>query len=202
MTTTEPKPTDSPRARRKAAAAAARTGRPPGGLAVPALAGATGACVLLGGAFMDVPAASGFLGPRFFPLAVGALLTVVALAATAQALWAARTRRVSSPAPEPPSTAALAEEAADPTGATSPERGDRRTLATMAATLVAHLLLLQPLGWLVSGTLLFWGISYAVDRRRPLLDLCVAATLAGLVQLLFSGLLDVTLPAGILGRVL
>jgi putative tricarboxylic transport membrane protein len=71
----------------------------------------------------------------------------------------------------------------------------------MAATLAGHLLLLQPLGWLIAGTLLFWGISTALGPRRPLLDLFVAAALAGVVQMVFSGLLDVPLPAGPLGGI-
>ncbi|GAB3206057.1 hypothetical protein GCM10027294_07060 [Marinactinospora endophytica] len=160
-------------------------------LAVPAVTAVVALLLLSGGALMRVPKASGFLGPQFFPLTVGALLMLTALVSAAWALrrGSARIGRGGTgggrDTAEPPSP-----------------RGDWRTLTTMAATLLAHLALLQPLGWLLSGTLLFWGISHALDRRHPLFDLCVAAALAGVVQLVFSGLLEVALPAGLLGKVL
>ncbi|MDA0564452.1 tripartite tricarboxylate transporter TctB family protein [Streptomonospora sp. S1-112] len=233
MTTAEPRPTGAPEAAPEAAPAAtaapeaapapARAGGRRAALAVPALTAAITVCCLAGGALMEVPAAAGFLGPRFFPLAVGALLLATALASAA---WALRPgARAAAPDAPPAPPASEGGPAAAPDGAApahdgpsaadatapaggnaapgaAPVRSDWRALGTMAATFTAHLLLLEPLGWLVAGTLLFWGTSFALDRRRPLLDLCVAAALSGTVQLLFSGLLDVPLPAGLLGKVL
>ncbi|MEU5855664.1 tripartite tricarboxylate transporter TctB family protein [Nocardiopsis dassonvillei] len=174
-------------------------------LAVPAVTLVTALFLLVGGMVIRVPESSGFLGPQFFPLTVGALLGVTACVAGVRAVLAVRR----SPSAETTGTAAApttaAEAAPDAVAAASDaksEHGDWRTLGVMAATLTAHVLLLQPLGWLLSGTLLFWGVSFALDRRSPLLDLCVAVALAAIVQICFSGLLDVSLPSGLLGKVL
>ncbi|WP_231391547.1 tripartite tricarboxylate transporter TctB family protein [Nocardiopsis sp. CNS-639] len=215
-------------------------------LAVPVVTLVTALFLLVGGMAIRVPESSGFLGPQFFPLTVGALLGVTACVAGARAVLAVRrspsagtTATPAAPgAPEssgasaPPestgtsatpggsgsraeaaaSTAPTATDTATDDGAATAngaaaddaksEHGDWRTLGIMAATLTAHVLLLQPLGWLLSGTLLFWGVSFALDRRSPLLDLCVAVALAAIVQICFSGLLDVSLPSGLLGKVL
>jgi putative tricarboxylic transport membrane protein len=206
-------------------------------LAVPAVTLVTALFLLVGGMAIRAPESSGFLGPQFFPLTVGALLGVTACVAGVRAVLAVRrspsagtTGTPAAPEPSgasaPPestgtsaapggsgsraeaaaSTAPTATDTATATGAAADdaksEHGDWRTLGIMAATLTAHVLLLQPLGWLLSGTLLFWGISFALDRRSPLLDLCVAVALAAIVQICFSGLLDVSLPSGLLGKVL
>lgn len=238
-------------------------------LAVPAVTLVTALLLLVGGVAIRVPESSGFLGPQFFPLTVGALLGVTACAAGVRAVLAVRrspsagaTETPAAPtaptSPEasgvsaPPESTGTSETtgfpvasttsgtpttpgasnspgasaapraaapnatddaatgtdpAADPDASAAAsdarsEHGDWRTLGIMAATLTAHVLLLQPLGWLLSGTLLFWGVSFALDRRSPLLDLCVAVALAAIVQICFSGLLDVSLPSGLLGKVL
>jgi putative tricarboxylic transport membrane protein len=158
---------------------------------VPAVTLVTALFLLVGGIAVRVPESSGFLGPRFFPLTVGALLGVTACVAGVRAVLAVRR----SPSAGTTGTPAAADDAKS-------EHGDWRTLGVMAASLTAHVLLLQPLGWLLSGTLLFWGVSFALDRRSPLLDLCVAVALAAIVQICFSGLLDVSLPSGLLGKVL
>ncbi|WP_223839333.1 tripartite tricarboxylate transporter TctB family protein [Nocardiopsis deserti] len=183
-------------------------------LAVPAVTLVTALFLLVGGVVIRAPESSGFLGPQFFPLTVGALLGVTACVAGARAFLTVR-RSPSARAAETataPTSAEAATDAdpvtdgaatdADATDDAKSAHGDWRTLGIMAATLTAHVLLLQPLGWLLSGTLLFWGVSFALDRRSPLLDLCVAVALAAIVQICFSGLLDVSLPSGLLGKVL
>ncbi len=170
-------------------------------LITPALMTAVAVLLLLGSVLMSVPEASGFLGPRFFPLAVSAFLLVAALVSTTRALRPTRPQNTPPQAPQSSHSNAGTDEKVEEEVA-SQTRSDWRTLAITAVTLVGHVILLQPLGWLIAGTLLFWGISYALDSRRPLFDLCIAATLAGVAQLVFSGLLDVALPAGLLGKVL
>lgn len=200
MTTAEPKRTDEPPAHRTAQSSSSEGfGRRHADLTVPALTAVIAVCLLLGGTLMSVPEASGFLGPRFFPLTIGALLMVTALVTTA---WPFRPRRTAHETAE--STPASAADTTDDGAAdAAPARAqsDWRALAMMAATLAGHVILLQPLGWLLAGTLLFWGISCSLDRRRPVFDLCIAVTTASAVQLVFSGLLGVELPAGILGKV-
>ncbi|MDR7303641.1 tripartite tricarboxylate transporter TctB family protein [Haloactinomyces albus] len=168
-------------------------------LAIAFFAGVPAVLLLLGSMLMRVPEASGFLGPRFFPVAVGIFLMVTALIWTAWSLHRKRSHtRGSIPKTARDSTAdneVISE-------SDNQVHSNWRTLAIMATTMVGHVVLLQPLGWLISGTLLFWGVSYALDHRRPFFDLCIAAAMAGTVQLAFSGLLDIALPAGILGKVL
>lgn len=215
-------------------------------LAVPAVTLVTALFLLVGGMAIRAPESSGFLGPQFFPLTVGALLGVTACAAGVRAVLTVRrspsvgtTGTPAAPASPEASGASAPPESTAPTALTGPTgspetsavpvasgpraeaaapaatgtdaatgtegkgaHGDWRTLGIMAATMTAHVVLLQPLGWLLSGTLLFWGISFALDRRSPLLDLCVAVALAAIVQICFSGLLDVSLPSGLLGKVL
>ena len=67
------------------------------------------------------------------------------------------------------------------------------------ATLVAFTLVLEPLGWLISATLLFVGMSLALGGRHHLRALVIGLGLASLIQVVFSGLLGMQLPAGILG---
>lgn len=185
-------------------------------LAVPAVTLVTALLLLVGGMAIRAPESSGFLGPQFFPLTVGALLGVTACVAGVRAFLTVRrspSAGTAGTATAPTATGSgtgsgsVADSAATGSDANATDNsesahGDWRTLGVMAATLTAHVLLLQPLGWLVSGTLLFWGVSFALDRRSPLLDLCVAVALAAIVQICFSGLLDVSLPSGLLGKVL
>lgn len=169
-------------------------------LTVPGITLVIAVLLLAGGALMRVPESAGYLGPDFFPLTVGAVLLLTALGSGAQAVRTSRKARESSngTASRPQTPADTGEQET-----TAPrEAGDWRTVSLMAATLTAHVLLLQPLGWLIAGTLLFWGISFALDRNKPLMDLFVAVALSALVQMCFSGLLDVALPLGVLGKVL
>lgn len=64
---------------------------------------------------------------------------------------------------------------------------------------MAFTLVLEPLGWLISATLLFVGMSLALGGRHLLRALVIGLGLASLIQVVFSGLLGMQLPAGILG---
>lgn len=168
-------------------------------LTVPGITLVIAVLLLAGGALMRVPESAGYLGPDFFPLTVGAVLLLTALASGARMAWTSRKagEGPNGTASRPQAPATGEQETTAPS-----EAGDWRTVSLMAATLTAHVLLLQPLGWLIAGTLLFWGISFALDRNKPLMDLFVAVALSALVQMCFSGLLDVALPLGVLGKVL
>ncbi|MBE9375405.1 tripartite tricarboxylate transporter TctB family protein [Saccharopolyspora sp. HNM0983] len=152
----------------------ARRGPRSGELLVAAVIVGIGALSLVGAVVMDVPDTAGFLGPRFFPALIGAALLALGLA------LAARELRGSSAAEEP---------------AGSP---DWKPLGLVAATLVLHLLLLDVLGWILAGTALFWGISYALGSRSVLRDLAIALVVAAAVQLGFSAGLGLNLPGGVL----
>lgn len=154
-----------------------RTGRN-AELLVALLVTGIGAFLLHGAASMDVPDTAGFLGPRFFPTVVGVFLAALGV------LLAVRTLRGGRTAADKPQQ--------------DSERIDWKPLGFVGGTLLLHLLLLDVLGWILAGALLFWGVSYALGSRRALRDLGIAFVVAAAVQLGFSAGLGLNLPAGIL----
>ncbi|OLT39121.1 hypothetical protein BJF85_07215 [Saccharomonospora sp. CUA-673] len=160
---------------------------------------------------MDVPDNGAFLGPQFFPYLVGALLAVLSALLVVQNL-----RGTPAPATADTDTASAAdgsderadtgvdESTDDSTPATdsdAPPAIDWKPFGLVALTLVLHMALLQPLGWLIAGAGLFFGISYALGGRNVLRDLGVAFVMSSVAQLAFSAGLGMALPAGILGAV-
>lgn len=122
---------------------------------------------------------AGTVGPRVFPYAVGALLVVTGVAAV---VATARGRL------------GHAEDGEDVDPAV---RTDWATVAKLVAVLVAHLALIDPAGWPVAATVLFFGAAWtlgAVWWRA----LAVAVVLALVVQVVFASGLGLSLPAGIL----
>lgn len=79
---------------------------------------------------------------------------------------------------------------------------DWRTVGLVLGSVVAFTLLLQPLGWLLSGALLFFGVSTAFGGKRSLFEASVALVYSAVVQLAFVAGLGLNLPSGILGGVL
>jgi putative tricarboxylic transport membrane protein len=71
-------------------------------------------------------------------------------------------------------------------------------LGTALAALVGFTLILEPIGWLISATLLFWAMSVALGGRRHVTGLIMGLGLASLIQIVFSGMLGMSLPAGLL----
>ncbi|KID32153.1 Tripartite tricarboxylate transporter TctB family [Prauserella sp. Am3] len=157
--------------------------------------------VLVRTAAMDVPDNGSFLGPQFFPYVVGALLLVLSALLVVQHL-----RR--APATETAGTESADDEPADDgkgaaggSESDTPPAIDWKPFGLVAATLVLHVVLLEPLGWLIAGAGLFFGISYALGGRNVLRDLGVAFVMSAVAQLAFSAGLGMALPAGILGAV-
>ena len=71
-------------------------------------------------------------------------------------------------------------------------------LGTALAALIGFTLILEPVGWLISATLLFWAMSVALGGRRHITGLIMGLGLASMIQVVFSGLLGMSLPAGLL----
>ncbi|MQA11795.1 MAG: tripartite tricarboxylate transporter TctB family protein [Pseudonocardiaceae bacterium] len=156
-----------------------------GELIVVALVAAIGLFLLVQSANMAVPGTAGFLGPRFFPIVVGIFLLVLS------ALLAMQTLRT----PRERDTEQAEGEDREPGGI------DWQPLGIVALTLALHAVLLEPLGWLIAGAGLFFGVSYALGGRHVLRDLGVSFVVAAAAQLGFSAGLGIALPAGILGGV-
>lgn len=77
-----------------------------------------------------------------------------------------------------------------------------RSVLILIACMFANIFLIVPLGWPISGALLFWGSAFALGSRRYLRNLVVAFVMSIGSYLIFAEVLGVELPAGILEGVL
>ncbi|MEV8113845.1 tripartite tricarboxylate transporter TctB family protein [Streptomyces xiamenensis] len=164
---------------------------------------------------MTVPPTAGSPGPQFFPW----IVTGLAYLLTAVLAW--KVIRHPSAPPLPPGAEAPGDEAgtgAADTGAPDTETAahtdapapaqrhrthtDWRSVGIIVGTFVLFTVALEPVGWLLSAALLFFGVTYALDGKRPLFDMSLSLAFSAVIQLAFSAGLGLNLPAGILGGVL
>lgn len=124
------------------------------------------------------------VGPRVFPYVVGAAMVVLAV------LLALATAR---------GDVAAGEEGED-IDLTSP--ADWVTLGKLAGILVLNMLLVNLLGWAITGALLFAGCAWALGSRTLVRDLIVGVVLSVGSWYAFYVGLDVPLPPGILDGIL
>jgi putative tricarboxylic transport membrane protein len=127
---------------------------------------------------ITVPLSSNVVGPRVFPYAVGAILTVAGAAVLVATL---RGRRA-----EP--------EAGEDIDLHAPT--DWVTLAKVVAGFALHVALVDRLGWALAGALLFTVVAWALGGH-PLKAAGVGLVLGFVVQALFVSGLGVSLPAGL-----
>jgi putative tricarboxylic transport membrane protein len=79
---------------------------------------------------------------------------------------------------------------------------DWKTVLPLAGAFVANILLIDWAGWVISGTVLFWGCVWALGSRHYVRDALIAI---GLSVLTFYGFylgLGIHLPAGLLEGIL
>ncbi|WP_350278851.1 tripartite tricarboxylate transporter TctB family protein [Kribbella sp. HUAS MG21] len=124
------------------------------------------------------------IGPKPVPIVLGVLLLLVAV------LYAVDVARGGQ---------GEAEEGED-VDVTSPV--DWRTVVLLIAAFVLNLALIDPLGWVISGTLLFWGSAFALGSRHHVRNLFIAVGLALVTFYAFAIGLGVNLPAGVLQGIL
>ncbi|MFE1469677.1 tripartite tricarboxylate transporter TctB family protein [Nocardiopsis dassonvillei] len=150
-------------------------------------------------AAMPVPPGTEPPGPRFFPTLVAIFMGVTGVALAVQVLL--RPARTA----EAPTTGENADATADDGGAPADEAGpvriDWSCLGIVVASLTVFILLLQPVGWLLSAALLFFGVAYALGSRRYLFDAVLSLVFSSIIQLAFVAGLGLNLPAGILGGI-
>ncbi|MFD9718305.1 tripartite tricarboxylate transporter TctB family protein [Streptomyces sp. NPDC059076] len=82
------------------------------------------------------------------------------------------------------------------------EPSDWRTVLLLAGVFLVFAILINPIGFPISGTLLFWGAAYALGSRHFQRDPLIAAVLSVVTYYLFNNLLGVPLPGGPLMGVL
>ncbi|WP_436760093.1 tripartite tricarboxylate transporter TctB family protein [Streptosporangium sp. V21-05] len=156
--------------------------RPELGLAVLVLA--LGAFVIVGTADVTAAGSTLGLGPRFFPALVGGSMLLIGLFYVVDVLRGGR---------------------GDPEDAEDIDPGTRadwRTVALVSVIFLAFAGLLDLLGWVIAGALLFFGLSVTLGAAHRLRAGVIAIVLSTLTYLVFVRGLGVTLPAGLLSGVI
>ncbi|MGW0228948.1 tripartite tricarboxylate transporter TctB family protein [Actinopolymorpha singaporensis] len=77
-----------------------------------------------------------------------------------------------------------------------------RSVLALIGIFVANALLIDRLGWVISGALLFWGSALALGSRRYVIALAFGVALSLVSFYAFAIGLGVNLPAGILRGIL
>lgn len=148
------------------------------GLVVPAVLAGFSLYLLVG--VLGMNGDTEFPGPRFFPI----LLIVAGFVLSALiALSVVRN-------PEHPENRS---------GRTWRFHSDLQALAWAVGGFLAFALLLQWLGWILAGALLFWCVARGFGSRRVVFDIVLALFMSSLVYLAFDVALGLNLPSGLLG---
>jgi putative tricarboxylic transport membrane protein len=124
------------------------------------------------------------VGPKLFPIAIGSILIVLAV------VLAVAIQRGSV-------GEADAGEDVDPN-----TPGDWRTVGLLVGLFVAVIVLVNPLGWAIAGTLLFAGAATILGNRHYIRNIVIGAALAVASFYAFYSGLGIPLPAGILDGIL
>jgi putative tricarboxylic transport membrane protein len=124
------------------------------------------------------------VGPRLFPMFIGAGLIILSVI-------------LAIAIPRGSVGEADAGEDVDPN-----MPGDWRTVGLLVGVFVATILLVEPLGWAITGALLFAGSATILGNRHYVRNLVIGAVLSvGSFYAFYSGL-GIPLPAGILDGIL
>ena len=150
-------------------------------LGVALLLGVVGVVVLVDAASLDAPySQSDPVGPRTVPFLVAGLLLVCAVALAVNVLRGGHGE---------------AEEGED-VDLTAPT--EWRVVLPLVGAFVANVLLIDRLGWVVSGALLFWASTWALGSRHPVRDAAISLAMSLATFYGFYVGLGIMLPAGIL----
>jgi putative tricarboxylic transport membrane protein len=145
------------------------------------LAGATaalGVYVLVAAGSITVPGSTNTLGPRAFPYLVGGMLLVAGVALVVLVLSGRGGEEEGG-------------EDVDPT-----VRTDWLTVALLVVTLVVHVFTINVVGWPFAAAILFGGAAVILGARPWWRAALVGLVLGLAVQVIFGGLLGLSLPAG------
>ncbi|MFI8527608.1 tripartite tricarboxylate transporter TctB family protein [Promicromonospora sukumoe] len=132
----------------------------------------------VGIATMSVPPGAESPGPKFFPTLLACALYALAALLTVQHFRDHAEHR--------------------PGAAEGRVRSNWRAMGTVLVAFTVFAVLLRPVGWILSATLLFWLVSRALGSRRTLFDVGLALVFASAIQVAFSSGLGLNLPAGFL----
>jgi putative tricarboxylic transport membrane protein len=124
------------------------------------------------------------VGPKPVPVVLGVLLLVVA------AVYAVEVARGGTGEAEAGEDIDLATPV------------DWRTVGLLIGAFVVNIVLIDRLGWVISGSLLFWGSAFALGSRHHVRNLVIAVALSLATFYAFAIGLGVNLPAGVLQGIL
>ena len=124
------------------------------------------------------------VGPRLFPIVIGGILIVLAVV-------------LAVAIPRGSVGEADAGEDVDPN-----TPGDWRTVGLLVGLFVAVIVLVEPLGWVITSTLLFAGAATILGNRHYVRNIVIGAVLALISFYGFYSGLGIPLPAGILDGIL
>jgi putative tricarboxylic transport membrane protein len=79
---------------------------------------------------------------------------------------------------------------------------DWKTVLPLAGAFIANILLIDWAGWVISGTILFWGSAWALGSRHYVRDGIISVALSVLTFYGFYLGLGIHLPAGVLKGIL
>jgi putative tricarboxylic transport membrane protein len=124
------------------------------------------------------------VGPKLFPIVIGVVLIVLAVI-------------LAIVIPRGSMGEADAGEDVDPN-----MPGDWRTVGLLVAAFVALILLVDPLGWVITSTLFFAGAATILGSRHYIRNIAIGLVLALVSFYGFYSGLGIPLPAGILDGIL
>jgi putative tricarboxylic transport membrane protein len=125
-----------------------------------------------------VPVINVAVSPKLFPYIVGGFLTLLALILIIQVIGG----HIGIPE---------GLEANDPI-----IKSDFKAFSIVLFSIILFTLLIQRVGFIISATLTFFGITYAFGVKDIKKSICIALIFSVIVFILFTDLLKVDLPAG------
>jgi putative tricarboxylic transport membrane protein len=154
-------------------------------LGVALLLGAVGGLVLWDAAGLATPySRSDPVGPKTVPYIVAGLLIVCAVMLAINVLRGGHAEA----------------EGGEDVDLTHP--ADWKTVLPLVGAFIANILLIDWAGWVISGTILFWGSVWALGSRRYIRDGLISLALSLLTFYGFYLGLGIALPAGLLEGIL
>lgn len=176
-----------------------------GALVVPAILAALGVFLTYGTLTMQVVGDGGLFGPTTMPWIVAVLCFVVAALLAFDIL---RPRpEFDTPAPAATTTGdadgdAASDAASDADGDVPADTGvNAPAVLTAVGGVAAFIVVLPHLGWILSATGLFVAVAAALGNRRWPATALGGLAVSSAVQIVFSMLLGISLPAGFVGGI-
>ncbi|MEV1292517.1 tripartite tricarboxylate transporter TctB family protein [Pseudonocardia sp. NPDC049635] len=168
-----------------------------GALVVPAILAALGVFLVYGTMTMEVVGGGGLFGPTTMPWIVAVLSFVIA------ALLAFDILRPHAEYDRPTTGAdAVGPDRAEGTDGAEPaaaEGVNGPAVLTAIGGVAGFIVVLPFLGWILSATALFITVAYALGNRRWPGIVLGGLAISAAIQVVFSGLLGISLPAGFVG---